>query len=643
MKATLLFACCWLAAMQLSMAQGLTLTMPQKLVNEDDAVAIDILTLDFDSIVSTQFALAWDPNIINFEDTETVDLDLVAVGTADAANGSLRISWFDIDGEGRDLTDGQVFLRLNFTAIGEVGDKTTIEINGDSLEVQIFKATDTPFVYEEIVLTPENGSVEIVSETNPLNTFNLTDVIITDVPCAGSSVGAIQVTPNQDNVSFQWNGPNGFTSSQEDIENLIGGEYFLTVFDSIGIVLLDTTFMILQPLSTMMIDDVFSMPSACDDATGSVEISINGGTAPYLYTLEDGNQFNESSILNLSIGNYPVTISDANGCMIISEFTISQLDTFAFSLGQDINACTDAIVNVDAGNFAAYQWSDLSTNGNIDIAAEGQYSVTVTNNIGCTATDTITINYVDEVQLQVAQDDMVVCPGDSIVLSVSGGVSYEWIDPTGELMDTQGNGTVVVRPTGDNIYTVISESDCGTGSLDIPVAVFRIDATAGENVCTPTGQEVGLNASGGDFYYWSGSEYPLSSYDIPNPTVSPEDSTQYFVMIIDKNECTTFDTVTVFVADDPSSFIPHINFISPNGDGQNDVLDFGEIAKFGTNTFRVFNRWGKIVYEKINYQSDSERFSGIYNTEKLPAGNYYYILSFANDQQIKQTLTIVDK
>ena len=179
--------------------------------------------------------------------------------------------------------------------------------------------------------------------------------------------------------------------------------------------------------------------------------------------------------------------------------------------------------------------------------------------------------------------------------------------------------------------------------MEISVALHVITATGGEDVCVPVGETATLNASGGEFYYWSGEEYPLSDYNISNPSTMPEDSTQYFVMILDENECTLFDTVTVFVADDPVAFIPAINMITPNGDGINDAVDFGDIGKFGSNTFRVFNRWGKIVYEKINYQSDTERFAGVFNGEQLPAGNYYYVLSFINDQKIKQTLCIVEE
>ena len=642
MKATLMSICCWIVVMQVSIAQDLTLSMPHKLVSEDDVVAIDILTLDFDSIVSTQFSLKWDPNVIAFENAETVDLDLVAVGSGNADSGSLRVSWFDINGQGKDLMDGQVFLRLHFLAVGQVGDRSSIEINGDSLEVQVFKATDTPFIYDEIALIAENGSVEIISESNPLNTFSLTDIIISDVPCNGSEVGAIQLESNQQNVNYQWTGPNGYMSAEQNIDNLMGGEYMLSVLDENGAAIFDTTFVITEPIASLSIEEINSAPSACDEATGSAIFTITGGTSPYTLTFENGNQFSESLVPMLSSGSYPISISDNNGCTITAEFIVGQLDTIPFSLGPDISTCDGEVVNIAAGNFASYMWSTLSTDNEIDAVSAGSYSVTVTNDFGCTATDSITINYVDSIQLQLSQDNITICPGDSVVLSVTGGTTYQWMDADGELLETQG-GAALVHPDEDEIFTVISDSSCGTDALEIPVHVFRTTATAGANVCVPTGESVRLNASGGDFYYWSGSEYPLSAYDIPNPSVAPEDSTKYFVMIIDENDCTTFDTVTVFVADDPRSFIPHINFISPNGDGQNDVLDFGEIGKFGPNTFRVFNRWGKIVYEKINYQSDNARFSGVYKGKKLPAGNYYYVLSFVNDQQIKQTLTIVNK
>ena len=630
-----------LAVYQSTLAQDLILTMPQKLVMVDDTLSVDVLTLDFDSIASTQFSMHWDTSIIHYTGFKIEDLDLVAVGDTDAADGTIRVSWFDIEGLGETLADGQVFLSLQFQAVGVVGDISPVSIDGDPLAIQVFKATPEPFVFDPIGLTIEEGSVEIIDQEVPAD-FEILDTEITDVPCADSRTGAIILEPNQDNAVYEWLGPDGFSSTMQNLDNLLAGEYMLTVLDSLGMVLLDTTFIILQPLSALEVTNVEVVASACESPTGSALVELSGGTAPFEFTLPFGMQFTQNDIQDLAPGNYPITITDANGCSILAGFDIGQLDTLAFSLGEDVNACEGEVVEIIAGEFTSYEWSTSSFESSIQVESNGQFSVTVTNASGCSASDTISLNFLNEVELLSEVEDVIVCPGDTVTLTVSGGIDYEWTDPNNELENAQGS-TVLVQPIENTVYSVSSKSDCGSDELEISVALHATAATGGEDICVPIGETARLNASGGEFYYWSGEEYPLDDYNIANPSSTPEDSTRYFVMIIDENECATFDTVTVFVADDPAAFIPHINMISPNGDGINDEVDFGDIGKFGSNTFRVFNRWGKIVYEKINYQSDTERFSGRFNGKQLPAGNYYYVLSFINDQKIKQTLCIIEE
>ena len=641
MKAILLSLCCLLAAYQLTSAQDLILSIPQKKVAVDDTLSVEVLTLDFDSIASTQFSMHWDTSIIRYTGFTLNDLDLVAVGDSDADAGTIRVSWFDIEGLGESLEDGQVFLSLQFRAVGEVGDISPVHIDGSPLAIQVFNATPEPFVFDSIGLVIEEGAVEII-EPSPQGTFEILGSEITDVPCTDSESGAITLETSQGNVVYDWSGPNGFNSDMQNIENLIAGEYMLTVLDDQGMVLLDTTFIISQPLNGLEVINVEVMASACASPSGSAVFELEGGTPPYAFTLPSGAQFAQNNIDNLAPGNYPVTITDANGCSTLSGFEIGQLDTLFFSLGEDMNACNGEVVDIVAGEFSDYQWSTSSTEPSIQVTSNGQFSVTVTNENGCTASDTIQLDFIEEVLLTSEQEDIMVCPGNSVTLSVSGGVEYQWTDPNNEIVDPTSS-SVLVQPLENTVYTVVTTSKCGTDELDISVALHATTATGGEDVCVPVGETATLNASGGEFYYWSGDEYPLSDYNVNNPSTTPEDSTQYFVMIIDENECTIFDTVTVFVADDPVAFIPAINMITPNGDGINDAVDFGDISKFGANTFRVFNRWGKIVYEKINYQSDTERFSGAYKGKQLPAGNYYYVLSFINDQKIKQTLCIVEE
>jgi len=105
-----------------------------------------------------------------------------------------------------------------------------VTIDGNPLAIQIFKATDTPLVFDSIELSMEQGSVEIIE--NKTNTFEILNTEITDVPCANNQTGSIILDVNQENLVYDWSGPNGFTSDMQNIDNLFAGEYSLLITDS---------------------------------------------------------------------------------------------------------------------------------------------------------------------------------------------------------------------------------------------------------------------------------------------------------------------------------------------------------------------------------------------------------------------------
>ncbi|NNE30253.1 MAG: T9SS type B sorting domain-containing protein [Saprospiraceae bacterium] len=68
------------------------------------------------------------------------------------------------------------------------------------------------------------------------------------------------------------------------------------------------------------------------------------------------------------------------------------------------------------------------------------------------------------------------------------------------------------------------------------------------------------------------------------------------------------------------------NFISPNGDGDNDILTTPCMVDYPESTLTVYNRWGDVVYQEQNYSND---WDGTYDGKELPAGTYFYTLSLA--------------
>lgn len=639
---------CLVACIGQLSAQSLGLSIPHIESNEGDEISLELSASSFENMVSVQFSIHWDPTIIQFEGSSIADLDFVAVGTSFAEEGTARISWFDVEGIGHSMEDGKSFLKLDYKVIGEVGDISPVSMKGDSLEIQIFQATDTPGVFEPIDLDGEDGSVSIIDENGTGTgtvTLNLNNTLVSDVACEGDASGSIDIEVNStvEELFYFWTGPNGFTAETEDIFDLVGGEYNLQIKDIDGNVLLERNFNINQPLSILNLVEIQTQVSNCDGNTGIANINIQGGTPPYTFELGNGIVYVQSEIQNLAPGEYSLLISDDNGCTLESNFNIEQADAFFFDLGDDVNECEGQSVILDGGAYDEYLWSDGSTDPELEVNEEGLYTVLVTDENGCTAVDSIIVAFISNIELSLNDEEYFICPGDSVQLNVEGGIDYDWEDPTNTLSNVNVSNPFA-RPIESTTYLVSSEGDCGSDAKEVAVNVFQIVASAGPDVCVREGEEVQLNASGGEFYYWLGSEYPLNEYDIPNPKSLPLDSTTYRVMIIDENECTSFDEVKVVIAGEPTVFINRINIITPNGDGVNDVLDFGgNFDKYGTNTLKVFNRWGKIVYEKIDYQLDGERFDGTYKGEVLPAGAYYYTLSFRNEETILQTLTIIEE
>ncbi len=338
-----------------------------------------------------------------------------------------------------------------------------------------------------------------------------------------------------------------------------------------------------------------------------------------------------------SIGTYRVTVTNAAGCAASDSIQVVNAAAPMVDLGDTTFICNGENMLLDAGVFSTYSWSTGATTRTINVSTAGNFSVTVTNTSGCTGADTVRV-VAEAFQLSIAADSLSVCPGTTVQLTATNAESYIWIDSSRTLSATNIRNPTA-RPRATTRYTLVAQSDCGADTAFVEIKVLEVTATAGPDTCIAPGDELELYASGGVAYFWFLTKYPVSNPRIPNPTTQPEDSTSYFVMITDPKGCKILDTVHVMVANNPLDILA-VNMITPNGDGKNDALEFKGLQKYGLNTLKVYNRWGDLVYQKINYQKDDERFDGTRNGKPLPAGNYFYVLSF-RDADIKKTLTIV--
>ena len=123
----------------------------------------------------------------------------------------------------------------------------------------------------------------------------------------------------------------------------------------------------------------------------------------------------------------------------------------------------------------------------------------------------------------------------------------------------------------------------------------------------------------GNQYIW----YPstgLSSSLIIDPVFNSSVPINYLIQISDSAGCTITDTISVLTFKESDIFVPKA--FTPNGDGHNDKLEVFLGGMQQLNYFKVFDRWGKLVFQTSNA---GEFWDGNYNGNKQPTETYVWI------------------
>jgi gliding motility-associated-like protein len=208
------------------------------------------------------------------------------------------------------------------------------------------------------------------------------------------------------------------------------------------------------------------------------------------------------------------------------------------------------------------------------------------------------------------------------IIADSDTIDYNTFPITGnvEFQVTALNG--VCPPAVSNAITIIM--------LPSPVA------NAGMDTSVYLGESITLNGSGGIAGIWMpGSS--LSDSTITNPVATPSVTTAYAYYVIDGNGCVGGDTVLITVMD-PIQFNIR-NVITMNNDNVNDTWNITGVEFFPMTAVKVFNQYGKILYENEDYKND---WNGSFKGSKLPNGTYYYVvMKGGTEEEYKGTITLL--
>ncbi|MCA0133431.1 Ig-like domain-containing protein, partial [Winogradskyella alexanderae] len=211
---------------------------------------------------------------------------------------------------------------FNITVTGPLGAEYEYTIDGGTnyQDSPIFSGLP-PGSYVLIVRNKLVGC-ETPYTSNPIivETLNF-ESVVTDVLCRTEATGDIDITVigGQAPFNFSWN--NGATT--EDLTDVIAGNYSLTITDANGCSITGN-FTIAQP-SQQLSSSRNIVNVACNgENTGSIDLSVTGGTAPYTFAWSNGETTEDIS--NLIAGTYNVTVTDANGCTTTNSAEVTEPD-----------------------------------------------------------------------------------------------------------------------------------------------------------------------------------------------------------------------------------------------------------------------------------------------------------------------------
>jgi len=236
--------------------------------------------------------------------------------------------------------------------------------------------------------------------------------------------------------------------------------------------------------------------------------------------------------------------------------------------GQSANFTLKAVVDTVQGTSPTLQWQSYHNNGGwVDTAGQTtnslnvqfvnavpgnyQYRLGVSN--GTSTLESCRV-YSQPLTITVSPNPVITglsatmqqCAGDTVILSASGGTSYQWSGPN--LPATTSNPVIIngITQADAGTYTVVvyNQYDCqSTASTQITVNPMPVvTATGSTTICV--GDKTQLTASGGISYLWSPGK-TLSDSTAANPIASPTDSTIYSVKVGNASGCFTTRTVAV--------------------------------------------------------------------------------------------------
>ncbi|MBE7170161.1 MAG: PKD domain-containing protein [Williamsia sp.] len=377
--------------------------------------------------------------------------------------------------------------------------------------------------------------------------------------CAGGTLTLLSGIGSTGTFSWSWSGPNNFSSSQQNpsIQNVTAaasGTYTVTASSPAGSCSSSATISVLVTAQPVITAASANSPGTCSAGTGS--ITLQGLVPNMVYAVQYARNNTPQAPVALAAGSGGILLIPNLADGVYSAITVSQ------------GGCVSNAV--------------------------GPFTLTNTNTLPGAPK---------------ATTNSPLCVGGTLQLGASttatGTLAYQWSGPNGFTSAAQNPAiSNITLAAAGKYYVSVSAGSCisAKDSVDVQIGTYPV-VNLGPDLVLAAGSQQALTPSiqNGPVtqYLWSPATN-LSCNTCASPVVTAQATISYILKVTNSYGCSASDTIGIKTLCEGSNvFIP--DAFTPDGDGLNDRFVIRASGPIRVKYFRVFNKWGELVFEKMNF------------------------------------------
>jgi PKD repeat protein len=357
----------------------------------------------------------------------------------------------------------------------------------------------------------------------------------------------------------------------------------------------------------------------------------------YAWTFNNGYSANGEQVINnygsSGIFEAKLIVGTQYGCYDTTTLPITIYPTPIVNAGNDVAICRGQSAQLGAAGLPSLVWTPTEwlscttcPNPVASPADTRQYLVSGINSFGCVGSDSVIVNVIPPSKVEVALGDTI-CLGQSVQLSAWGNSRYLW-SPANTL-SASNIADPVATPKLSTTYRVIGTDDKNcfrdTAFVTITVGAWP-KVTLGPDKVLSTGTQLQLVTTvlNGPIKKWAWTPVKdLTCPDCSLPVATVKKDVCYTVTVQNNFNCEASDTLCIKAfCESTQVFIP--NAFVPGATSNNILMVRGKGIKL-VKSFRIFNRWGQMVFDRANFQANEKDFGWDGKINGVPATPDVYV------------------